>query len=172
MRKAWLVVIGAVLVAGLLYFRSRGARVLMPGQSIPGQTLQDKILEYASMYSLDPDLVKAIAWQESRFNPNAINHNESGGTSSWGMMQIWYPHTANLLGFFGPPDNLLDIDINLDLACKLLRDICDRYNSLEDIIASYNAGSPKFDRSGNYINQAYVDSVLSRYRSYKGLMVV
>lgn len=41
-----------------------------------------------SYYSIDPDYLRAISWQESRFNNAAINGKSAGGTTDYCMMQI------------------------------------------------------------------------------------
>lgn len=39
-------------------------------------------------YRIDPDYLRAIAWQESRFSNTATNTTSSGGTTDYCMMQI------------------------------------------------------------------------------------
>lgn len=164
----WWLLIG-IAAGGLYYLKNKADGIVSPNdwESMPGDKLEYRIEYYAEKYQLDKDLVKAVIFAESSFNPNAVNRNEKGGTSSWGLMQIWYPGTANLLGYTGPPEGLLDVDLNLDMGCYLLRDITSRYTNLKDIIASYNSGHPKFRADGSYINQTYVDRVLERLDYYK-----
>ncbi|HGJ5856547.1 lytic transglycosylase domain-containing protein [Arsenophonus nasoniae] len=40
-----------------------------------------------SYYQIDPDYLRAIAWQESNFNPKAKNKNKDG-SFDLGVMQI------------------------------------------------------------------------------------
>ncbi|PRD13667.1 hypothetical protein CQW29_20725 [Pantoea coffeiphila] len=39
------------------------------------KSLADCFNQAGQWYSIDPDYLRAIAWQESRYNPKAINYN-------------------------------------------------------------------------------------------------
>jgi hypothetical protein len=106
-------------------------------------------------------LIKGIISTESEWNPGAINPADP----SYGLMQI-------LAGSGGPfpavrPDDLLDPSTNITLGSTFLVDLLRRYGS-PGAIAAYNAGSPRLNSAGQYVNsrgdtmvQAYVDSVLT-----------
>lgn len=130
-------------------------------------------------YAVPPALLAAIAYQESRFNPNAFNP-ESGGNPSVGLMQISVP-TALALGHKGALAELYQPALSVELAAKLLRDNFARIRrdapglparELEDrAVAAYNAGWSKIrpgdaprTAAGAFINQAgYVAPVRAYY---------
>lgn len=60
------------------------------------------ILNAAKKYNLDPNILKAIAYHESRFNPNAFNENTNGTVDS-GLMQL-NQTTWSTLGVTDPYD--------------------------------------------------------------------
>jgi len=105
----------------------------------------EDIIESASkQFSLDTDLIKAHIKAESNWDPKALR--KENGDYSYGLMQVMLP-TAS---------------------AKYIRYNLDRYpKKLEDAIASYNSGSPKFTKTGQYINQKYVDRVMGFYKGYK-----
>jgi len=116
-------------------------------------------------------LVKGIIATESQWNPNAINPADP----SYGLMQI-------LAGPGGPfpsvsPQDLLDPSTNITLGVTFIQDLLRRYGS-PDAIAAYNAGTPRRNSAGQYVNsrgdtmvQAYVDSVLTYQTWYLNAML-
>ena len=118
--------------------------------------------KYATFYNLPPALVMAVISQESAFNPYAKRYESKYDCYSYGLMQILYV-TAKDLGYKGEPEELLNVDVNLDYGCKYLAKQYKRYNqNLTDTISSYNAGSVKIINE-QYSNQDYVNKVLSYY---------
>lgn len=146
--------LGAIIAFALIMYFSKEA-----------SAFDDIILAKAAKYKLDPFLMKAIIKAESNFNPRATNI-EPGDRVSLGLAQILWPTTAQALGFRGTKEDLYNADTNLELMSLLLLDIQKRYSSLKDIIASYNAGRPKY-QDGKLINQEYVDRVLKYYYQFK-----
>jgi len=115
-------------------------------------------------------LVKGVIATESEWNPGAINPADP----SYGLMQI-------LLGPGGPfpsvsAQDLLDPSTNLTLGITHLQSLLTRYGS-PGAIAAYNAGTPRLNSSGQYVNsrgdtmvQGYVDSVLTYQTWYLNAM--
>lgn len=83
---------------------------------------------------------------------------------SWGLMQIM-GSVARESGFHdGVLCKLIWPNANLDIGCKLIRRIFDRYADIDKVVAAYNAGSARYDENGAFVNQDYVDKVMNRYR--------
>lgn len=78
--------------------------------------------------------------------------------TSWGLMQIM-GGVARELGFCGYLPSLCDPDIGLDLSVKKLSLLRAKYPKLEDMAASYNAGSVVMNMDGSYADSDYVDKI-------------
>lgn len=138
---------------------------------------------------VDPMLLAAICWQESRGFVYAVRYehhfrwtyridkfakmqNITEETEkhlqkqSYGLTQIM-GGTARWLGFTGPLPALYKPENNLYWASKYLKYISTKSTNVKDILASYNAGSVVKDIKGNYKNQAYVDKVFKYYKQIK-----
>jgi soluble lytic murein transglycosylase len=81
----------------------------------------------------DTHLVLAVARQESGFNPSARS-----SANARGLLQI-LPSTARMLGG-GTFTNLYDSDTNARLGVKYLSSLIDKFHSVEQALAGYNAG--------------------------------
>lgn len=83
---------------------------------------------------------------------------------SYGLMQIM-GGTARSLGFNGYLAQLVDPAVGLHWACDYLSLLKAKYGKIQDVIASYNAGSPRdvAPADGIVDNHAYVDGVLAKY---------
>jgi soluble lytic murein transglycosylase-like protein len=116
----------------------------------------------AQKYGLAPLLLKAVMAAESNFDPGAVS--EKGAT---GLMQLM-PATARDMYVF----DLLDPAQNIDGGARYLRQLQDRFGGdLERVLAAYNAGPERVDRSGGAVpaiaeTQAYVRKVLGLYQAY------
>lgn len=90
-----------------------------------------------------------------------------GQRQSWGLMQVMGA-TAREYGFKGDfLSELCDPYLGLKYGMIHLRTLLKRHHGVwQDVIASYNAGSPRKDASGKYGNQAYVDAVLGYWAQY------
>lgn len=107
------------------------------------------------------NLVKAIIRKESGFNPTA---HATQGEDSRGLGQI-NAATARALGVTDL-NKLYDPAYNVEILNRVLDDLKTRYESIFDLIASYNAGKPKYDAAGNYINSLYVADVFLWFFGY------
>ena len=133
---------------------------------------------------IDPALVKALIWQESRFNRNA-----KGLTGEIGLMQImrnyavtdWAKVHRRPIPSTGA---LYDPDLNIEIGSWYLARALSRYQTYRHAVAlalcEYNAGArrasdwkPKelsgevLDRISIPSTKAYVKAILSRYEYYK-----
>ena len=97
----------------------------------------DAIAEAASLYKLDPNLIRAIIRAESAFNPFAVSR-----AGAQGLMQLM-PDVAEELNVFDP----FDPRQNIFGGARYLRLLLDRHGgNLNLAVASYNAGPGAVDR--------------------------
>lgn len=102
-----------------------------------------------------------------KVNEHASDNGITVGTeiihqkTSWGAAQVM----GAVAREFGFDDHLplLCGKQSLVYACKLIKRLASKYNQREDIIASYNAGSPIKTTDGKYKNQEYVDKVMRAF---------
>lgn len=107
----------------------------------------------ADKYGIQRNLLHAIVQQESRYNPDAVNHNAP--ISSYGIGQITINTAKDKCGLHH--GEIMDLRKNLDCAAKILSKHLQRYGGDEwKAISAYNAGS--FTRK----NYKYTLSVLGR----------
>jgi soluble lytic murein transglycosylase len=105
---------------------------------------------YAKQYQLDPALVAAVIYKESRFKDDA--RSQAGAV---GLMQL-LPDTARGIALhtggtrFDPDKDLLNPDLNVRYGCWYLRHLMDKYDRYRNghnlALAAYNAGQANVDR--------------------------
>jgi soluble lytic murein transglycosylase len=143
------------------------ARVLYPLEYEP------IILGHARNYDLEPELLAAVIYQESRFRADA--ESPSGAI---GLMQL-QPETAKGIALrtggsrFRVAD-LYDPELNVRYGSWYLRHLLDRYGEERTALAAYNAGQANVDRwrgRGGAIEfaetRAYVERVLTAREVYE-----
>lgn len=112
-----------------------------------------KLIEkYSNENGLDKNLVEAVIHAESSFNNEAVSH-----AGAQGLMQLM-PLTAEKLGV----DDPFDPEQNIAGGTKYLRNLINKYNSVELGLAAYNAGPenvnkyggiPPFSETQNYVKK-------------------
>jgi soluble lytic murein transglycosylase len=174
----WLLVIIALGTIVTLFERCRTYRE---------DSQDDHILAAAHKYGIDPALVKAVVWRESRFNPRV-----EGDAGEIGLMQVgelaaeeWAK--AERKRFFRHGE-LFDPAKNVEAGTWYLRKCLRRYANADQplvfALAEYNAGRSNVLRwnkgaastnSAAFLKQMdfrgtreYVLSVLKRYERYRG----
>jgi soluble lytic murein transglycosylase-like protein len=122
------------------------------------QYLAGIINDAAKEYSVDPNLIAAMTYRESAFNPNAVSSR-----GAQGLMQLM-PKTARALGVrdaFDPHDNIFG-------GTRYLKTLLDRFHGNVDLtLAAYNAGPELVAKVGpNATKEAidYVAAVKSFYQ--------
>jgi soluble lytic murein transglycosylase-like protein len=110
-------------------------------------------------YGLPTNLLRALIWAESRFNPMAVSPAGAAG-----LAQLM-PATARELGVRNRHDPLASIDGG----ARYLRDMLDRFDAVHLALAAYNAGPGAVSRSrgipSNGETPQYVRSVLGRWQA-------
>lgn len=152
------------------------------------QQYDTMIKSVAAEHGLDPMLVKAVVWRESRFDPQKV-----GTSGERGLMQVsekaareWA--TENKIEDFNA-DQLLDPKTNLEAGSWYLQRALKHWEQQAEPIpfalAEYNAGASRAQRwvggnpgreiaANDFLRQIefpstrkYVDSVIDRYRFYR-----
>lgn len=88
----------------------------------PAQFIIRKALrEAARRHGIDPDLIDAIGYVESRWHADAKNLAGADGArgGAWGATQIT-DHTARGAGFTGKREDLLSIDVAAEWTMKIM----------------------------------------------------
>lgn len=95
-------------------------------------------------YNIDPDLLRAIAWKESRLNAEAIGHNPTKGFGS-GLMQIDSQHFDELNSYGIAPEALITNPcLNIYTGAYYLALAFKKFGITWEAVGAYNAG---FSRS-------------------------
>jgi soluble lytic murein transglycosylase-like protein len=132
------------------------APVTMQPMSAPTPSqigVRQHIQHAAARYGINSELVDAVAWQESRYNPRA---RSSAGAI--GVMQLM-PGTARQLGVTNPHD----VRQNVAGGAAYLREQLERFgNNVPLALAAYNAGPgavmkyggiPPYRETQDYVRQ-------------------
>ena len=151
--------------------------------AVDDRSFDKEIAAAAAKYDLDPNLVRAVVYEESRFNPREV-----GNAGEIGLMQImpklaaadWAKANKQPLP---TRDELFDPELNLEIGCWYLSDSLKRFKdykySTELALARYNAGLSKAnswvpkDKNAPAINnitfpgtKKYVTNIMARYQQY------
>lgn len=152
----------AKLSGGKVSGKPAGAPTTLPAGVPPASTggkFDDYILAASEKYNVDPNLIRSVIQQESKFDPNAGSNKGAGG-----LMQLM-PDTAKDLGL--TPAERFDPEKNIDAGTKYLSQQLDRYHGdISLALAAYNAGPgnvnkyggvPPFAETQNYVSKITAD---------------
>jgi soluble lytic murein transglycosylase-like protein len=149
----------AVVVTALLAMPAT-AESKLAAQAFPlpvPKYLAEIIGDASTKYKVDPNLIAAMAFRESRFDPSAVSRR-----GAQGVMQLM-PRTAKSLGVkdsFDPRDNIF-------AATRYLRTLLDRFHGdVELSLAAYNAGPELVAKAGPKATAEAVDYVDAVKRFY------
>lgn len=122
----------------------------------------DTCFEAASRYhDVNPLVLRAIAWQESRNNPKAINHNSNGSTD-YGLMQINSIHLRELSIYNISTKTLMNPCGSIFIAAWYLRKMMNRHGNTWDAVGSYHSQTPAH-------RDRYASSIVSTLRAWGAL---
>lgn len=122
------------------------------------------ILEKSKQYGIDPDLVHAVIWKESRYNPKAVSP-----VGAVGLMQLM-EGTAGDLGV----TNREDIEQNIDGGIRYLKQMYEKNGgdwnaqdreTWEKALASYNGG---YGNRNLTQTRLYAHDVWNKYNEFRG----
>ena len=164
MRRVVPIAVLVVLVAaGLVYFRN-GQPAWFERIRYPLH-YEQIVRGHARNYNLDPALLAAVIYQESKFRADA-----KSSSGAIGLMQL-RPQTAEGIairtgGTHFQVSDLYNPEINVRYGSWYLRHLLDKYGDERDALAAYNAGQRNVDEwraEGKDIQfpetRAYVDRV-------------
>ena len=164
MRRVVPIAVLVVLVAaGLVYFRN-GQPAWFERIRYPLH-YEQIVRGHARNYDLDPALLAAVIYQESKFRADA-----KSSSGAIGLMQL-RPQTAEGIairtgGTHFRVSDLYNPEINVRYGSWYLRHLLDKYGDERDALAAYNAGQRNVDEwraEGKDIQfpetRAYVDRV-------------
>lgn len=175
-RLQWIGLLLLVGVGGFLWWREGALE----------RSQDEPIRAAARRYGMEPALVKAVVWRESRFNPRA-----RGPVGEIGLMQLQedaareWADSEHLLGFVH--EQCYDPGTNTLAGTWYLRKLLRRYLQTDNppvyALADYNAGRGnvlKWNKGEASTNstifiagigfpgtRAYVQAVLQRYQHYR-----
>jgi soluble lytic murein transglycosylase len=175
-RWGWLVVAAALFVGLAIGISQLDFDKLKRELTLPLEH-DDIIRQQADEKNLDPAMIAAVIYAESRFRDGQTS--EAGAR---GLMQIT-PDTARVIerlsgGTTFVTSDLADPEINIRYGSYYLRYLLDRYDDNEvAALAAYHAGSGNVDRWGGADltesdigfpdTRAYVGEVLDKQQDYR-----
>ncbi len=110
--------------------------------------------ELGQAYNICPELIQAVGWVESRFQPDA----ENGGCV--GVMQVapkWHKDRMDRLGV----TDLTDVRQNMTVAVDYLADLVKDEEDMEEALMRYHGESRITERLDSGEMSAYVEAVLT-----------
>jgi soluble lytic murein transglycosylase-like protein len=122
------------------YRNSRGKQHVIDffSKITSSDSLASQILAEANAYNVEPSLAFALAWEESRFDTEAVNEKNNNGSVDRGIFQLnnkSFPHLTKE-EFFNPA-------INARYAMAHLAWCLERGRTVVSALAMYNAGTSK-----------------------------
>lgn len=130
----------------------------LAADTAPVSQYADAVKDIASRTGLNPTLLEALVWEESRWNAQAVSPK-----GAIGLSQLM-PNTARELGV-DPKDPLA----NLAGGARYLKMQLDRFDDLELALAAYCAGPEKVIAAGGVPHIAevhsYIDAIIGRIAS-------
>lgn len=97
--------------------------------------------EAAKYQKVNPLILRAIAWQESRNRPDALNKN-ANGSIDYGIMQINSIHLPTLAQYGITRSTLMEPCKNVYIAAWHLRRKMDKYGNTWQAVGAYHSETP------------------------------
>jgi len=155
-RQRWpgAVVVGSLLLLlGMMTPAWAAPQLVLPGA--PGTACW---LRAARYQDINPWLLAAIGWVESKTNPNAIHYNTDGSIDV-GVMQINSSWNPALLRYGITPSDLRNPCTSVYIGAWVLRQSFNKYGDSWRAIAAYNTGSvdtpAQYQMGLNYARRVY-----------------
>ncbi len=116
------------------------AASLMLGAA-PAHADEDCFARAGAYQGVNPLVLRAIAWYESKGNPDAV-HRNADGSIDVGQAQINSVHFAELRRYGVPPSALKDACVNTYVAAWMLKQKMIRYGNTWHAIGAYHSETP------------------------------
>ena len=117
--------------------------------AIPLDAYADCFDDAGNYHQVNPTVLRAIAWQESRGIAQAINRNRNGSID-YGMMQINSIHLRALSAYRISTEELMNPCISVYVAAWHLQEKIRKYGNTWDAVGAYHSETP--DRREKYKN--------------------
>lgn len=140
-RKLKIFIIAFTVIITLIYLANSAVvvKILYPLE------YRTVILRESKRNSIDPSLVTAIIFEESRFKPDATSKAGAIGlmqlmpsTAKWAAARIGYKKISE--------EELYKPDVNIKIGTWYLRYLFDKYKREDLVIAAYNSGHQNVDK--------------------------
>ena len=162
-------VLVVLVAAGLVYFRN-GQPAWFERIRYPLH-YEQIVRGHARNYRLDPALLAAVIYQESKFRADA-----KSSSGAIGLMQL-RPQTAEGIairtgGTHFQVSDLYNPEINVRYGSWYLRHLLDKYGDEKDALAAYNAGQRNVDEwraEGKEIQFPETRAYVARVEHLKGV---
>jgi len=107
----------------------------------PAHADEDCFARAGAYQGVNPLILRAIAWYESKGNPDAV-HRNADGSIDVGQAQINSVHFAELRRYGVPPSALKDACVNTYVAAWMLKQKMIRYGNTWHAIGAYHSETP------------------------------
>lgn len=150
----------AIAESTTMNLQERDEAIKASGRRAPAD-VRSIIESAATKNGIDPDLMEALAYQESRFNPNAVSPKGARG-----LAQLMPGTAGDLKVDINNPEQ------NVEGGARYLATQLKRFGSIELALAAYNAGPeavakykgiPPFKETQNYVK-----TVMAQYNAIRG----
>lgn len=102
---------------------------------------EDCFAQAGAYQGVNPLVLRAIAWYESKGDPNAV-HRNADGSIDVGQAQINSVHFSELRRYGVPPGALKDACVNTYVAAWMLKQKMIRYGNTWHAIGAYHSETP------------------------------
>lgn len=176
-----MILIIVLIVIGFFAFKDKLLKIMYP------KTYQEVVLEYATKYQVDENLIFALIKAESNFDEKAVSNRDAIG-----LMQIMEDTAKDVarknnieLNTDNVEEELLESSKSIEIGTCYLKTLMDRYQNEEVALAAYNAGIGTVDgwiekeiikKDGSDIENIpyketnnYVRKILRDYKIYEEL---
>ncbi len=150
--KRLLLILLLALCPSLIIILLTNKKVMAGVRTLEAKILLNRIKKYeiiiiseANANNFDPDLIRAVIWQESSGEKDTTVYEGSPdwynnkSLYSYGLMGLTYPAAKDMF-YPGPEEDLLQPEINIRYGTKYLKYQYSRYKDLDKALCAYNAG--------------------------------